>query len=353
MRLKKIFFYIGLLSLILLTGFAHAKAQSSIGIGVSEQSVKSNGIFSNLLLYIAFWQHKFERLLSGWLVGIKTSPENALKLILASFAYGILHALGPGHGKAVISSYLLAGNESLKRGISLSFYSSLLQAMSAIILVALVFFFLPARLTQASEWMTKASYALIMLLGLSLLIRKTPQLLRKIYNGLSFKSKYHHINKPMSQTINKLFDKPKISFVLDGQENTNPKHDIDTNSRYCEVCNTTHIFSADFVSKPLKLRTAVGAVFSVGIRPCTGAIFVMSFAFLNSLYYIGAASVLAMSLGTFITVSALAILAVKARDIAMKFMHKSNLSLIFLYIVEWIFAFIIFFIGLVFWGAPS
>ena len=61
-------------------------------------------------------------------------------------------------------------------------------------------------------------------------------------------------------------------------------------------------------------RTAWAAVASVGIRPCSGALIVLTFAFLNGLWVAGIASVLAMALGTAITVSALAILAVTAKN---------------------------------------
>jgi nickel/cobalt exporter len=53
-----------------------------------------------------------------------------------SFAYGIFHAAGPGHGNAVISSYLVANEETWRRGGALSFASALLQALTAVVLVA-------------------------------------------------------------------------------------------------------------------------------------------------------------------------------------------------------------------------
>jgi len=56
-------------------------------------------------------------------------------LVLASFIYGIFHAVGPGHGKAVISSYMLADKQTLRRGVFLAFLSSFVQALSAIALV--------------------------------------------------------------------------------------------------------------------------------------------------------------------------------------------------------------------------
>ena len=57
---------------------------------------------------------------------------------------------------------------------------------------------------------------------------------------------------------------------------------------------------------------------AVGLRPCSGALIVLTFAFLNGIYAGGLASVLAMALGTAITVSILATLAVTAKNVAVR-----------------------------------
>lgn len=64
----------------------------------------------------------------------------------------------------------------------------------------------------------------------------------------------------------------------------------------------------------LDWKTAASAVAAVGIRPCSGALIVLTFAFLNSLWLGGILSVIAMSIGTAITVSVLATLAVTAKN---------------------------------------
>ena len=56
-------------------------------------------------------------------------------LLGLSFLYGIFHAAGPGHGKAVISSYVVANEETWRRGVVLSFASALLQAFVAVAFV--------------------------------------------------------------------------------------------------------------------------------------------------------------------------------------------------------------------------
>src|SRR6218665_4107736 len=52
-----------------------------------------------------------------------------------SFLYGIFHAAGPGHGKVVISSYVLANEAQIRRGVGLSFLSAMLQSLVAIVFV--------------------------------------------------------------------------------------------------------------------------------------------------------------------------------------------------------------------------
>ena len=63
-------------------------------------------------------------------------------------------------------------------------------------------------------------------------------------------------------------------------------------------------------------RTAWTAVTAVGLRPCSGALIVLTFAFLNGLWMSGVLSVVAMAIGTALTVSLLATLAVTAKNAA-------------------------------------
>ena len=70
--------------------------------------------------------------------GLKTDNPMAGALTLAalSFLYGILHAVGPGHGKTIISSYVVANEETVRRGVIISFIAAGLQALTAVALSA-------------------------------------------------------------------------------------------------------------------------------------------------------------------------------------------------------------------------
>jgi nickel/cobalt exporter len=80
-------------------------------------------------------QAEFSLQFSGLIKASKADGTAAWSLMGLSFLYGIFHAAGPGHGKAVISSYLVANEETWVRGVVLSFLSALMQATVAVVVV--------------------------------------------------------------------------------------------------------------------------------------------------------------------------------------------------------------------------
>jgi len=112
--------------LFLVSGSTVVLARSPLGIRVAEPAINPSRPFVHLMFWIQSWQREFEQLLSNGLIGFRQNSESAYWLVLTSHAYGVLHAAGPGHGKAVISLYLIANNEALRRGIFLSFLFSIL-----------------------------------------------------------------------------------------------------------------------------------------------------------------------------------------------------------------------------------
>jgi nickel/cobalt exporter len=113
-------------------------------------------------------QARFYRSLSGLVRSAKQDGSAVWSLLGVSFLYGIFHAAGPGHGKAVISSYMIANAETWKRGVVLSFASALLQAIVAVAVVAIAAIALNATaktMNEAVRWIEVVSYALIALVG--------------------------------------------------------------------------------------------------------------------------------------------------------------------------------------------
>ena len=126
-------------------------------------------------------QARFYRMLSSTIRAAKADGSAAYTLLGISFIYGIFHAAGPGHGKAVISSYLVAHDETWRRGVVLSFASAILQALTAILIVGIAAVLLGATAKAMGDTVRvveMVSYGLIILIGLRLLWVKGRSLLR-------------------------------------------------------------------------------------------------------------------------------------------------------------------------------
>src|SRR5262249_8152386 len=95
-------------------------------------------------------------------------------LLALSFFYGVVHAAGPGHGKAVIAAYLVGSENAVRRGIFLSFLSAAAQGVTAICavgLLAALLGFVSSEVASVTAWLERPSYVLIVGIGLFLLVQ--------------------------------------------------------------------------------------------------------------------------------------------------------------------------------------
>src|SRR5689334_15932567 len=126
-------------------------------------------------------QARFYLTLSHLIRASKADGSAGWTLLGVSFIYGVFHAAGPGHGKAVISSYLVANDETWRRGVIMSFASAVLQSVSAIAIVAVAAALLNATakaMNTTVRVVEMIGYGLIVLIGLRLLWVKGRALLR-------------------------------------------------------------------------------------------------------------------------------------------------------------------------------
>jgi ABC-type nickel/cobalt efflux system permease component RcnA len=343
---------IALSAVILLTTATLAHAGSSLGIGNNEPGAGPPSPFvlehmpwlAPAIFYINAMQQQFYHALTTALKGMRTDAWQLWTLIGVSFVYGIFHAAGPGHGKAVISSYMIANETELKRGVLISLLSAFVQGAVAILVTAAGFLILRGTtitMTDASKWLEVASFGLIMFFGLYLLFRKLKSMIRRpalgvvsagpelaAAGGMNFREGFDHghghgpgLNHPHAHKAGEV----------------------------CEVCGHAHVPSVDMVSgDKFSLADAWTAIMAVGLRPCSGAIFVLTFSFLNGLYLGGVLSVVGMSIGTAITVSILATIAVTAKDTALKFAGDGSAGLVIGHTLEILAAIFITLFGLMF-----
>ena len=260
-------------------------------------------------------QAEFYRMLSGSIRAAKADGSAAWGLMGISFAYGVFHAAGPGHGKAVISSYLVANDETWRRGIALSFASAILQAFTAVAIVGIAAVLLGATahvMGNAVRAIEMVSYALIILIGLRLLWVKGRAFLRLLRTERHEHREHAHHKHDHGHSHAHDHDHAHGHSHAHGHDHA---HDHDHEDE-AHAWGHAHAPEPSELKGPHWLRRGLSAIIAVGLRPCSGAIIVLVFALAQGLFWIGVASTFVMGLGTAITVATVATIAVAARGFA-------------------------------------
>lgn len=309
-------------------------------------------------------QQRYTRDLATAVRDLKSAHPVAAAAALAwiSFAYGVLHAAGPGHGKAVISSYVLANRQTMRRGIGLSFLAAFFQACSAILLVGILAIIVKATSIQmraAESGIEIASWALVALVGVWLLYRQIAPLIAARGGGHDHGHSHTHATHspaapaaPAAQPATALAaaghgdhghvhgpgcghdhahapaTRANVAFADDVRA---PAHALGSGPAHGShghvhdaSCGHAHMPEPSQLEGPWSWAKAVSLALTVGIRPCSGAILVLLFAMSQGLLWAGVFATFVMSLGTALTVSALAALAVGSREAALRWAGRES-----------------------------
>ncbi len=266
-------------------------------------------------------QAEFYRQFQGLIRAAKQDGSALWTLMGVSFLYGIFHAAGPGHGKAVISSYVVANQETWRRGVVLSFASALLQALVAVAIVGVAAALLGVTsrvMTETVRYIEIASYLLIAAIGLRLVWTK----------GLGFVAAWramapaHHHELAHAGHVH-------AHAHHDHAHHHHAHHDHGRHGHahhghvHDEHCGHSHGPEPQELAGPGGWQRGLSAIVAVGLRPCSGAILVLVFALAQGIFWSGVAATFVMGLGTAITVAAIATVAVAARAIAARFAATS------------------------------
>ena len=278
---------------------------------------------TGIIGWILAKQAEFYRAMSSTIRAAKTDGSAFWTLLGISFAYGVFHAAGPGHGKAVISSYLIANEETARRGIALSFVSALLQALVAVLIVGIGAWLLGATartLCSTERIIEIVSYGLIALLGAWLVFTKGRGLLRVLpwsfaapqptpvavaAGGHAHHAHEHHHH-----------DHDHHGHDHHHGHGHHDHHDHGHDHVHDEHCGHNHGPSPSELAGPGGWTRGLSAIFAVGLRPCSGAILVLVFALAQGLFLAGIAATFVMGLGTALTVATIAVIAVSAKGLA-------------------------------------
>jgi nickel/cobalt transporter (NicO) family protein len=270
------------------------------------------GRVSGITAWIIGQESMFSRLLTGTLRSAKENNSAYFLLAGLSFAYGVFHAAGPGHGKAVVTSYMVSNERALRRGLVISLLAAILQGLVAVALVgalAGIFRVTAQRMNAAASDLEITAYCGIVLLGIVLLATKSAALattVRQTWAARLFAGAPRRLAFPQ--------DGQNVFFADDGA--ADHVHGPD-----CAHC---HIPDPKQLGANFSWKSAAVTIATAGARPCSGAILILVFALARDMFPVGVAAVFAMSLGTAITTGSLATMAVFAKKIALRFSGRES-----------------------------
>ncbi len=258
-------------------------------------------------------QSALTHMMSAHLKAISGDPTALWGLIGLGFAYGVFHAAGPGHGKAVIASYMMANDRALRRGVGLAFLAAILQGLVAVALVgvaAVIFNATSGAMNRLADALAVASYSGIAAIGLWLVWRKGSALILALRRFFAMRA-----NIAGGALFPGAPWRPGAATLTPANFQAFAPGDA---AIVADECGHAHAPDPSALDEGFSWRGAVATVIAAGSRPCSGAILVLVFALAQNLFFAGVAATFAMSLGTALTTGALAFAAVFAKDVAVR-----------------------------------
>ncbi|MGF1491424.1 MAG: DUF3299 domain-containing protein [Microcoleaceae cyanobacterium] len=232
----------------------------------------------------------------------RQSPGSLILGLLIAFGYGVIHTLGPGHGKAIIASYFVGEGGSLTRGISIGARIAIFHVISAVLVVGFMNFAVRQVTGSApSDYrlIRLLSYGSIVLIGTYMLFQAIRSARRSRFSSARVGSARINSGVALLQ--------PTLMELVQTEKSVNVRADqrVDRQAIWCNCVSCI---------EPGKnggwLSLAIGAV------PCTGAILVMVYGLANNLLWPSIIMVMAISLGMAVTLSTIGVLAILGRQAA-------------------------------------
>jgi nickel/cobalt exporter len=285
------------------------------------------------------WQKEINNQLSELLFSAKNDNVFAgISLIGLSFLYGMLHSLGPGHGKLIVTTYIATHSTKVRLSLILTLLSAIMQACVAVALVSalLVLFNSSMReVNSKAELLITLSFYTVVLLGLVIVWRnlfalwqsnRRQKLKVKKVKKVKKVEPLKQQNVTISGIITGVAPLTHVSAATQYQFSAfRPQAvSIVTSSASAEACGCGHQHLVDSaqINTASSLKEYLVIVLSIGIRPCTGAIMVLLFANMLDIYWLGIISAFVMALGTALTTSVIAIMTITGRQLVKRYLTK-------------------------------
>ncbi|SFI14665.1 nickel/cobalt transporter [Modicisalibacter xianhensis] len=293
-----------------------------LGVALLAMTDAGQALAQTVMVQTHDWQRELHRGLTLSTMSLSRHPsvETSLSLMALSLGYGVFHALGPGHGKAVITAYLMSHPTALRRGLMLTVAAALLQGLVAILLVGILVWGMGQLTRDAmaqTGYLEQASFLVLAGLGAWLTWRALTRLKRSL----------DRLPRQAAASDN------ASALTMDGMTFASMDDAALASSRHapvtlrrdaaCEHCGGQHHIAPDATHDT---RESLGALLAIGLRPCSGGVMVLGVASLLGYWWAGVLAVLAMSVGTAFTTSCLAVFAVVARQRATRLLARTTPS---------------------------
>ena len=292
-------------------------------------------MWPSLVISSIQWQREVNSELADLLYEARSNPWGAGSYLIGfSFIYGMLHSLGPGHGKVIVSTYLATHPTKAKASLVLTIVSAFLQALVAILLVSVLLWGFSASMRMVNDkanMFVSLSFALVALVGALICWKALGNIYRSIRKP---KLKVKAITTLAADTSSPISVQSPMalrSSVPAGSMMLTPSNALQTvehahadHSHADCGCGHQHVADANAINKASTFREYAGIIVTIGVRPCTGAIMVLLFANMVGLYWMGVVSAFAMAIGTAFTTSTIAIMTLTGKNLVKRYLEAGN-----------------------------
>ncbi|EAR10593.1 nickel/cobalt transporter [Reinekea blandensis] len=259
--------------------------------------------WTDIVLFIDRSQTAFHHALSEHIRQFNQTPTvSGLLLTGLAFVYGIFHAIGPGHGKAVLVTYLSTQKETVRQGVFISFSAAVFQSIIAILLVSLMSVLLSQTFKQVNLVSLRAeqsSYVLVIVFGAFLFFRAI-----KAFNPFN----RTHVQAPACSATPP-DENPHQTVHHHNHNDHDPSHHDHSHDHNHDHCCHTYV-----PEKSLTVWQTLTVIMTMGARPCTGAIITLIYAHVVGVYWVGVGATLMMGIGTGVSIALIGIVTIFFRD---------------------------------------
>ncbi|WP_017223139.1 nickel/cobalt transporter [Moritella dasanensis] len=256
------------------------------------------------------WQKQINNELSELLYAAKHEGLMAgLSLMMMSFLYGILHSVGPGHGKLIVTTYIATQDAKVKLSLIITLVSSLMQALVAVALVSVLLMLFDASMrdiNHKAELLIPLSFYTAILLGVVIIWRNLMLMYRVV-----------KANEQPLASASSTDSSIVIQRLTPISTPTSLAHHVHDDN--CG-CGHQHVVSSAQINDASSFKEYLAIILSIGIRPCTGAIMVLLFANMLDIYWLGIVSAVVMALGTALTTSTIAIMTITGKQVVRRYL---------------------------------